>query len=483
MEDLEEPIPEKNQTYPSVSWGKPEDEYGLANTLLILIERNPKIFNDLYPQASKNYFQKKEQCRNLAEMLFANFPEINIHLRNSNGLKHYGFSVFTKLRYLEECFIKVLLTMPPISNWPSQDKIKSHCPFFVRLAPLLWRHMKTRRKFTEHNLSIAHARLQFCSTITVYNPQHAAAQIAFQDSVLRQLQDPLRSRHYYLYGKPRRLGKFQLQEIEPLLDEGEPQANLVHQHELKIKELIGRTTELERIIIELVGKKRRRSFSEQNQQDKADNVPLTKRLRFDERFDKPNLQTPEQTRHSTTKHEFRKTFRYLNSDRDDAEDIPITSTDAMLPRKNYISVPSADFRQAENREEFGPWHSPTNLKPLPQAISHVSSSELFGARLREAAFLEKQPSSLAPPASPHQDENEPAKGFPTATKRQVYTKDKALGSTYLPFLPEKDVTDVSSWEKLDKARLRTWKEKEKVKSERKVTIGFIKHEPFEEWGL
>lgn len=137
MEDLEEPISEKNQTYPSVHWGKPEDEYGLANTLLILIERNTKILNDLYPQASNNYFQKKQQCRNLAEMLFANFPEINIHLRNSIGLKHYGFSVFTKLRYWEDCFRKVLLTMPPISNWPSQDKIKLHCPFFVRLAPLL----------------------------------------------------------------------------------------------------------------------------------------------------------------------------------------------------------------------------------------------------------------------------------------------------------------------------------------------------------
>ena len=505
MEFLEESVLEKTLSYPPVYWGKRGEKYGLANTLLILIERDPNIWHNLYPQNSTDYYQKTAQCKELAKTLFANIPEISIHLRDPYGLENYGTSVFTRLKYWESSFTKALLTMPPSSTWPDQEKIRSFCPAFVRLAPLLWRHMETRKKFTNPDLSKAHARLQFCTAITVYNPQRAAAQIAFQDSVLRQLQDPLRSRHYLpipctsptqnnasknrlpkpnmayynprqgptalfarkislvidsypsqsceqksqtsqqnyvsdsavlpdqknpehegrqtrsgvfkplqhekaaqqvtsgdLGEKPHRLDKFQLQEMEPLLDEGEPQANLVHQLQLEIRELKDRTSDLERIVIELVGEKRRRCSSQQDQQDKADKVHLAKRHRRYERFGKPNPQTPEKARHSSTEREVRKAFRYLNSDRDDTEDIPITSTDSMPPQINHISVAAADFHQAENREEFRPWHSLHPSKPPPQEISHVFSSKLFAARLKEAAFLEQQRLSRAPPASPYE---------------------------------------------------------------------------------
>lgn len=593
MEHLEGLMPTKTQSFPPVYWGKREEGYGLANTLLILIERDPNIWHNLYPQTSTNFHQKTAQCRELAKTLFASISEISIHLQNPYGLENYATSVFTRLKNWENSFIKVLRTMPSSSNWPDQDKIKLFCPYFVRLAPLLWRHMETRKKFTDPDLSMARARLQFCTAITVYNPQRADAQIAFQDAVLRQLRDPLRSHHYLLpyaspirdsasrnrlpkpnmayynpregsnaslprgissvrgfYAsqscehkpqtsqqnsvsdtamlsdhktpehdgrqtssgvvkppqcekaaqqitigdlgeKPHRLGKFQLREMEPLLDDGEPQVNHVHQLQLEIMELKGRTAALERIVIQLVGEKRRRCSSQHDQEDKEDKVPLAKRHR---RFDNPNPQKPEKARHPSTEREFREAFRYLSSDSDDTEDNPITSTDAMPPKINHIPVAYADFRQAENGEESRPWHPLPQLKLPPQKISHVSSSELFAARLREAGFLEQQPLSRAPSASPHQDEHEPARGFPTATRTQVHKKGRGLGSTYSPLFNEKDVTEFSSWEELDKARLRKWKEEVeatshispdlytvvKDKSERNVTIGFFKHEPLEE---
>lgn len=597
MEHLEELIPTKTQSFPPVYWGKREEEYGLANKLLILIERDPNIWHNLYPENSTNYYQKTAQCRELAKTLFANISEINAHLQNPYGLENYGTSVFTKLKNWENSFIKVLLTMPSSSNWPDRDKIKMLCPSFVRLAPLLWRHMETRKKFIDRDLSMARARLQFCTAITVYSPQRAAAQIAFQDSILRQLRDPLRSPHYLppcaspirdrasrnrqpkpnmayynprqgsnaslprkissvidsyasqswehkpqtsqqnsvsdtamlsdqktpehdgrqtssgvfnspqwekaaqqittgdLGEKPHRLGKFQLRKMEPLLDDGEPQVDRVHQLELEIMELKGRTTELERIVIKLVGEKRRRCSSQQDQEDKADKVHLAKRHRRHERFDNPNPQKPEKARHPSTEREFSAAFRYLSSDSDDTENNPITSTDAMPPKINHIPVAYADFRQAESGEEFRPWHPLPQLKLPPQEISRVSSSELlFAARLREAAFLEQLPLSRAAFASPYQDEHELARGYPTATWTQVHTKGRSLGSTYSPLFTEKDVTEVSSWEELDKAGLRKWKEEVKAnshirpdlytvvkdKSERNVTIGFFTHEPLEE---
>lgn len=151
--------------------------------------------------------------------------------------------------------------------------------------------------------------------------------------------------------KSHRLDKFQLQEMGPLLDEGEPQANRVHQLELEIMELKRRATELETIVIELVGEKRRRCSSQQ-EQGKADQVHLAKRHRRDEPFEKSNTQTPEKARHSSTERESGKAFRYWNNDRDDPEDTPITSTDSMPPQVNSISVASTDFRQAENREKI-----------------------------------------------------------------------------------------------------------------------------------
>lgn len=79
----------------------------------------------------------------------------------------------------------------------------------------------------------------------------------------------------------------------------------------------------------------------------------------------------------------------------------------------------------------------------------------------------------------------------------MHTEVKAIGSTNSPSFTEKEVTEVSSWEELDKARLLTWKEKVgktshispdlgtvvKDKRERNVTIGLVKHEPLEEYGV
>lgn len=609
MEILEGSVSEKTINYPQVYWGKRGEEYGLANMLLVLIERDPKIWHNLYPQDSKDCYQKTAQCKELAKILFANIPEINIHLQTRYGLENYGLSVFKRLKYWESSFANALLTMSPSSNWPDQGKIDLLCPGFVRLAPLFWRHMETRKKFANPELSKARGRLQFCTAITVYNPQRAAAQIAFQDSVLRQLKDPPSSSDYSpiprtspnqnnasknrlpepnvayynplqeptaLFGgkislatessypsqsceqnsqisqqspvsdsavlpdeklpqhdgrqtrsgffkplqyekaaqqvtssdlgeTPHQLDEFQLQEMEPLLDEGEAQADLVHQLQLEIRGLEGRTSDLERIVIKLVGEKRRCS-SEQDQQDKADKEHLDKRHRRYERFDNPNPQTPKKARQSSTEREFYKALRYLNSDGDDTEDVPITSTNSMPPQIDNISVASAGFRQGENREEFRPRHPLPRSKPPPQKITadfhqaekreefrpghslphpkpppppkitHVFSSQLYAARLREAALLEKQRLSWARPAPPHQDEHEPARQFPSATQTQVQTEAKALGSTYSPHLTGKVVTEAGSREEyreeLDKARLRAWREEvetiSQIRSDRRI---------------
>ena len=72
MENLEESILEKAQTYPPVYLRKQVDEYGLTNTLLILIEKDPNIWHNLYPQNSIDYYQKTSQCKELTKILFTN---------------------------------------------------------------------------------------------------------------------------------------------------------------------------------------------------------------------------------------------------------------------------------------------------------------------------------------------------------------------------------------------------------------------------
>lgn len=500
MELLEEIKPEKTSIYPQIYW-EVRGEYGLASILLILIERDLNIQSKLYPQNGNNNRQKKAQCKKLAQTLFINIPEINIHLGNPDGLDHYAISIMTRIRLWTASFLKVILTMPHSSNWPDQHKIKLLCPSFARLAPLLWGYLKTCRKFMNPDVSIAVAcaHLEFCSAITVYDPQLAAAQISAQNAVLRQLQDPYRRLHdipitfrfsryrlpktHMIYNgppqeliasivrkilpvtdpcasqsgehepktstqnfvsdiavlsaqqtprhgriqarsgafqppqhkqaaqkittgklgeKPKRRDKIQLQEIEILFNEQEPEANPVRQLELELMELKDKTTELERIVIELVKRKRKGRLSHQGEEDAADAMHLAKKQRGNEPFGETSPQTPKNVRHSSNGPKLGEVSWYLNSETDDTHDNLNTTTDAIPPRINNNFVASAGFRQEEKKERVCPWHSPPHMikpsaSPPPQRISHVSSRELLAIRLEEAAYLEQQGVDSAPP--------------------------------------------------------------------------------------
>lgn len=415
MKFLEKTKSEEIPIYPQVKWGKQEN-YGLAGILFVLVERDPNIQANLFPLNDNNSGKRTAQCKKLAKTLFTNIPEINIHLGNPDGLTHYTTSVLMRLRRWTDTFLSVLFTIPQYSNWPDREKIKSLCPSFARLAPLLWGFLKTRKKFFKPDMAIAmkRANLDFCSAITVYDPQRAAAQVAAQDAVLRQLQDP--------YGR---------------------------NHDFAITDAIPSLN---------MGGKRGGCSSQQDQEDVVDEGHLRKKQRRHGRFEELNPQIPEKVRHSNNKPELPKAYLCLHSDRN-------TPTYAIPRRMNHNFVASAD-----SKEEFHPWNSPPQITkpsaspPLPK-ISHVSSSKLFVARLEEAARLENQALDCAPPPAspPHQDEHEPARKLSrTATRTQVHTNDDALGSTYSPrfFKMEEgeDVNEARSWLELDKARLSRWKQ-------------------------
>lgn len=196
MELVEESNLKKNSFYPVVYWGVGE-KYGIASALLVLVEKYPKLGQILFPYDSTTDRQKTAQCGELAKILFAHIPEINVHLENPDGVLHYATSINMRLRRWKESVVNVILKMPQSSDWPDRDHIELLCPSFARLAPLLWMHLKTYAKFKNHEVSnsIARSNLRFCSTVTIYDPQRAAAQIAAQDAVLRQLRDPPRSCH------------------------------------------------------------------------------------------------------------------------------------------------------------------------------------------------------------------------------------------------------------------------------------------------
>lgn len=418
-----ETISKHSSIYPLVHWGK-EEKYGLANILLVLVERDPRIQANLYP-VGHNYSGKvTAQCKELAIILFGNIPEINVHLRNHDGLWHYAISVVMKLRRWTDTFLSVIATMPQSSNWPDREKISLLCPYFSRLAPLLWRFLKTRRRIRRPDLRIAVERtnLEFCSAITVYNPQRAAAQVAAQDAVLRQLQDPYRRNH-----------DFTITVTIPGLS---------------------------------LGGKRGRRPSKQDQENVADEGHLGKKKRRHGRFEKLNPQIPEKVRHSTSKTEFPEAYPNLHIDKENTPDDPNTPTYAIAPRTINCVVASAD-----SKEEFHPLHSPSqkmkpSASPPPPKNLYVSSTELFVARLKEVASLEKQNLDCAPPPAllTHHAKHEPAKKFSTTFPRTpVHTSDNNLCSTYSPRFfkkeeeeVEKDANEAKSWLNLDKARLEKW---------------------------
>lgn len=508
MEFLESTKREETPIYPPVYWGM-KDRYGLASILLVLIEKYPNIRSNLYPENHIHNRKKQAQCKELAKELFINIPEINIHLGNSIGLMHYTTSILMIIRRWTDTFLSVILTMPQSSNWPAREKIRILCPSFARLAPLLWNHLKTRKKFSNVHFSIAVARthLEFCSAITVYDPQRAAAQIAAQDAVLRQLQDPYArgqdssithdiSRSYkasrYRLSQPpqpkkatqqvttdelgkksKRFNKFQASEIKPLLGEREPQTNHVHQLGLKLEELKGETAKLKGIVIGLEGGKRKGCPSQHDRGGVADEEHLGKKQRRCESPEEPNPQELEKFRHRSSRPESPKASRYFNSDREDTQDNPNTSRDATSPRIDDNYVASADFVDAKNKEGFRPWHSPPHIiKPStsspPSNTLYVSSSKLFVPQVKEEAPPEQQgyDRALPPPvSSPHKVGHEAARIFPTATRTVVHTNDKAPSSTLSPLFfkkEEEDASEVSSWVKLEKAQLSTRRQDDPV---------------------
>lgn len=176
--------------YPQPKWGNLKED-GLATALLTLIERDEAIRKNLYPsQYNPRSGQKKAQCRELVKTLLAGVPEVTLHLQTPRGLEFYTEFLFSKLQLFEERFIDVILlvTDPDSDMPPDTDKIEAICPSFFRIAPLLWEYISTKRDFK--NPLVSHAinrfNLNFCTAITPYDPQRAAAQIAAQDAVLRR---------------------------------------------------------------------------------------------------------------------------------------------------------------------------------------------------------------------------------------------------------------------------------------------------------
>lgn len=422
--------------YPQVHWGK-EEKYGLANILLVLIERNPRIQANLYPVAPNESRKVSAQCEELAIILFTNIPEINVHLRTHDGLWHYAISVMMRLRRWTDSFLSVIFQMPQSSTWPDREKIRLLCPRFARLAPLLWRFLKTRRRFRspENAIAVQRTNLEFCSAITVYDPQRAAAQLSAQNAVLRQLEDPLRRNH-----------NMAITAAMPALT---------------------------------VGKKRGKPSSQKDQENVAvaDQGHLGKKQRCHGRFEELNpLEIPEKARRSNSKSDFLpEGYPNLHGDKEKTPDNLNTPTYAipLPPQIIHNMVASA----ADSKEEFHPLHSLSQITkkmyaspPLPK-ISHVSSTQLFLARLQEADSPEKQDLDNAPPPPPalvlHHDKHEFARKFSTTTPQTALvhnTSDNNLCSTYSPRFFKKEEEENSnanangakSWLELDKARLKKW---------------------------
>lgn len=379
--------------YPHIYWRK-EGKYGLANILLVLIERDPKIRANLYPLTNDIGGKVTAQCKELAMILFNNIPEINVHLGNQDGLSRYGISVMMRLRRWTEAFLDVIDTMPQSSNWPDREKISLLCPHFARLAPLLWGFLKTRKRFQRHDRAIAVQRTnhEFCSAVTVYDPQRAAAQVAAEDAILRQISNPYRRKF-----------DFAITTAIPALK---------------------------------IGGKRERCASQKDQENVSDEGSLSKKHRRHGHFEELNPQIPEKVRHSDSKPEFPEAYPNLHCDKENTPDNPNTPTYAIPPQ--IIHYPSQP--------------------PLPN-LSHVSSSNLFVARLREAASHEKQDLDCAPPPAslPHKDKHAPSRNFPTTAPRtSAHTSDNNIYSTYLPrfFKKEEDIDEAKSWLELDQARLK-----------------------------
>lgn len=301
-----------------------------------------------------------------------------------------------RLRRWTEAFLDVIDTMPQSSNGPDREKISLLCPPFARLAPLLWGFLKTRKRFQRHNRAtvVQCINLKFCPAVTLYNLQRAAAQVAAEDAVLRQLSDPYRRKF-----------DFAITAAIPALK---------------------------------LGGKRERCASQKDQENVSDEGSLRKKYRRHGHFEELNAQIPEKVRRWNSKPEFAEAYPNLHFDKENTPDNPYTPTYAIPPRMiHYPSQP-----------------------PLPK-LSHVSSSNLFVERLKEAASLEKQDLDCAlPPASlPHKDRHEPSRNFPTTAPRTpAHTRDKNLYSNYLPgfFNKEDDVDEAKSWLQLDQARLKKW---------------------------
>ena len=296
MELLGREKPYKPSIYPPVHWATHE-KYGPASKLLVLIERDPGIQANLFPLNYEYNGKRKNQCEKLAKTLFSNIPEINVHLGDPNGLAHYGTSVAMKIRRWIDSFLSVIFKMPQDSHWPDRESIRSLCPSFSRLAPLLWKFLKICRRFTRPDLKIAmkRANLEFCSAIIVYNPQRAAAQIAAQDAILRHLQDPKKGNY-----------DFGITATIPGLN---------------------------------MGRKRRVHSSKQDQEDLAKEGHLGKKQRSHGYFEESNPQISEKIRHSNSKPIFSKSYPCLQTA---SKDNPDTPTYVIPPRMNQSSVTSAE---------------------------------------------------------------------------------------------------------------------------------------------
>lgn len=395
--EFSETKPRNCSIYPHIYWGI-DGKYGLANILLVLVERDPKIRANLYPLANDRGGKMTAQCKELAIILFNNIPEIYVHLGNQDGLLHYGISVVTRLQRWTEAFLDVIVTMPQSSNWPDREKIRLLCPLFARLAPLLWGFLKTRKRFQRHDRATAVQRtnLKFCSAVTVYNPQRAAAQVAAEDAILRQLSDPYRRKF-----------DFVITAALPALK---------------------------------IGGKRERCASQKDQENLSNEGNLRKKHRRHGYHEELNPQIPEKVRHSNSKTEFPEAYPNLHCDKENTADNANTPPKYAIPPR-IIHYPS---------------------QPTLPNLSYVSSSDLFVARLKEAASLEKQDSDCRPPPAslPHKGGHELSRNFPTtAPRRPDPTSGNNLHSTSLPrfFIKEENVDDEGkSWLELDQARLKKW---------------------------
>lgn len=180
--------------YPNVKWENLGDNESTEEILLILIERNEWIRTNLYFSTYnlRRFRQKKAQYEELAKTLFTRIPEISIHLQTPQGLNHYTELISSRLHRFEERFLDVILqaTDEDHSDTPLDPaQIEKICPSFFRLAPLIWEYISAKRGDFKNPLiskAINRSNLNFCTAITLYDPNRPAAQIAAQDAILRR---------------------------------------------------------------------------------------------------------------------------------------------------------------------------------------------------------------------------------------------------------------------------------------------------------